>query len=221
MILDAILISLKVASVATFFSFIFGIILAHSIIKGNWRFKGIIETIILCPMFLPPSVIGYLLLIVVGRNGIIGSALYNTFGIRLVFTWMGAAIAAFIVSLPIMYQSAKATFASLSSDYADSARVMGADEWTIFKNITLPLSIRGIISGLILSFGRAFGEFGATLMVAGNIPGKTQTIPMAIYYAVESGDLKNGNLLVFITISVSFIFIAVSNRLLKKSNIYE
>lgn len=220
MIINAILISLKVVFIATFFSFMMGIILGRVFTRYDFKFKSLIETIILCPMFLPPSVLGYLLLILIGKNGIIGKFLYDTFKIQLVFTWQGAAIAAFVVSFSIMYNTCKSTFNSLNPSYEESAKVMGASEYIIFKDIILPLSKRGIITGLILSFARAFGEFGATIMVAGNIPSKTQTVPMAIYYAVESGNTKDANIMMIFTIVLGMVLVIITNKILKNVNTY-
>ncbi|MFD3158328.1 molybdate ABC transporter permease subunit [Haloimpatiens sp. FM7330] len=220
MVIDSVFISLKITSMAVIISFFIGIGLARIFTKYEIRGSRILEAFIILPLFLPPSVVGYMLLIFIGKKGILGSILYKYFNISLIFSWKAAVLAAFVVSIPIMYQSAKGAFLNVNPIYLEAARVMGANEWQIFWKITVPLSIKGILSGLILSFGRAFGEFGATLMVAGNIPGKTQTIPMAIYYAVENGDKFTANTLMFIVISISFTIIFILNYVLKSKNTY-
>src|SRR5665647_578948 len=194
--LSPIILSLKIASIATIFSFVLGIFFAYVINKKNIRGKNIWETLLILPMILPPSVTGYILLIAFGKRGLIGAFLLDQFGIQIVFTWVGAAIAACIVSLPLMYQNAKAAFTNLDPIYEQAGRTLGSSELKIFLTIVIPLSWPGIMSGTVLAFARAIGEFGATLMIAGNIPGRTQTIPTAIYYAVESGETEVANLLV-------------------------
>ncbi|KNF08299.1 putative molybdenum transport system permease protein YvgM [Gottschalkia purinilytica] len=218
MILSPILISIKVASIATIFTIILGVFLAHVFIKYEFKGKGLLEVLVTLPMVLPPSVTGYGLLILIGKKGLFGKLLYNTFGINLVFTWVAACIAATIVSLPLMYQSCKAAFLNVNNTYENAARTLGASEKKIFWKITLPLAIPGIISGIVLSFARAIGEFGATLMVAGNIPGKTETIPLAIYFAVETGNTKVANTLMGVVVLFSFILIYSLNGWLKKKN---
>jgi molybdate transport system permease protein len=167
---------------------------------------------------LPPSVAGYGLLILVGKRGFVGQFLYNTFGVSIVFTWIAACVAATIVSLPLMYQSCKAAFLNVDSIYENAARTLGAGESKVFWKVVIPLAWPGIVGGIALSFARALGEFGATLMVAGNIPGKTQTIPLAIYFAVEDGDLKTANTLMIIVIVFSFLLIYSLNSWLKRKH---
>lgn len=217
MILDAILISLKVAIFSTTFTLILGVFLAKFFIKSSFKGKGVLEVFLSLPMVLPPSVIGYGLLIVIGKHGIIGKLFYDLFGITLLFNWFAASIAATIVSLPLMYQSCKAAFLGVDKVYINGARALGVNERNIFWRIILPLSKKGILGGIILAFARSIGEFGATLMVAGNIPGKTQTIPLAIYFAAESGDTRSANILVFIVVLFSFSIIYSLNTYIKKS----
>lgn len=211
-------ISLKVAITATLFTLVIGILLARLLNKRDFRGKDLLETLITLPMVLPPSVLGYGLLILIGKRGMIGKALYNSFGISLIFTWVAACIAAAVVSLPLMYQNCKAAFLNVDHVYENAGRTLGADEKRVFWRITLPLAWPGIISGVILAFARALGEFGATMMVAGNIPGKTETIPLAIYYAVEGGNLTKANTLMAIVLVFSFTLIYGMNRWLKKKN---
>lgn len=218
MILNTILISLKVAASATVFTIIFGILLARVFTRYDFKGKDILETLIILPMVIPPSITGYGLLILIGRRGLIGRILFELFGVSIVFTWFAAAIASAIVSMPLMYQSCKAAFLNVNYKYENAARTLGADEKRVFFKVTLPLALPGIISGIALSFSRALGEFGATLMVAGNIPGKTATIPLSIYFAVESGDLRTANILMIIVLFFSFTLIHGLNMWLKNKN---
>lgn len=216
--LAPIILSLKVAMIATTMAAFFGIFFAFFLNKRNVWGKDIWETLLILPMILPPSVMGYLLLILFGKRGIFGSFLLETFGIQIVFTWVGAVIAAFIVSLPLMYQNVKAGFLSVDPIYEQAARTLGSSEFKVFRTVSLPLAKPGIISGIILTFARALGEFGATLMIAGNIPNKTQTIPTAIYYAVESGNTEMANALVLVMTIFSFLLIFILNRWLSRNN---
>lgn len=216
--LSPILLSLKIATIATIFSFVLGVFFAYILNRKRVPGKSIWETLLIMPMVLPPSVMGYLLLIAFGKRGLIGGFLLETFHIQIVFTWVAAVIASCIVSLPLMYQNAKSAFVSLDPIYEKAARTLGSSEWRIFRTVIFPLAWPGIISGIALSFARAIGEFGATLMVAGNIPGKTQTIPTAIYFAVESGKTDMANRLVLIMTVFSFALILALNAWLKKRN---
>lgn len=218
MVLSPILISIKIALIATIFTLILGIFLARIFTKYDFKGKDIFENLVILPMVLPPSVTGYGLLILIGKRGFIGKFLHETFGISLVFTWVAACIAATIVSLPLMYQSCKAAFLNVNHIYENAARTLGASENRVFWKVAIPLAWPGIVSGTVLSFARALGEFGATLMVAGNIPGKTETIPLAIYFAVEGGDLKTANTLMGIVVVFSFILIYCLNTWLKKKH---
>lgn len=216
--MSPVLLSLKIAAIATVFSFLFGVLFAYLLNKKRVPGKSLWETLLILPMVLPPSVTGYLLLIAFGKRGLIGGFLLEHFHIQIVFTWVAAVIASCIVSLPLMYQNAKSALVSLDPVYEKAARTLGSSEWKIFRTVIFPLAWPGIISGIVLSFARAIGEFGATLMVAGNIPGKTQTIPTAIYFAVESGQSEMANRLVVIMTGFSFVLIFVLNAWLKKRN---
>ena len=169
-------------------------------------------------MILPPSIVGYLLLKVFGRRGPIGAFLLDTFGIQVVFTWIACVIAACVVALPLMYQNAKGAFQSVDHNYELAAKTLGSSPFKVFRTVTLPLSGPGIVSGIVLTFARAMGEFGATLMLAGNIPGKTQTIPTSIYYAVVTGKDSEASTLVVIMIIFSFALVFGLNMWLKKRN---
>lgn len=218
-VISPILLSLKVACISTLATLILGLILAYIFVRYTFPLKDILESVLILPMVLPPSVIGYMLLVLFGKRGVIGIFLQKYFGFSIIFTWIACCIASIVVSLPLMYQSCKSAFMSVDETYVYSARTLGANEWKIFFKILLPLSLPGILSGIVLSFARALGEFGATLMIAGNIPGKTQTIPTAIYYAIDSGKSYIANTLVLIVILFSFTVIFVLNKWLKNQRI--
>ena len=169
-------------------------------------------------MVLPPSIVGYLLLKVFGKRGPIGAFLLDTFGIQIVFTWVACVIAACVVALPLMYQNAKAAFQSVDETYELAAHTLGSGEWKTFWTVLFPLARPGIISGITLTFARAMGEFGATLMLAGNIEGQTQTIPTAIYYAVATGKDEEANTLVVVITLFSFAMIFILNAWVKRKN---
>jgi molybdate transport system permease protein len=179
-------ISLKTSVFATFITFFLGIAAAYWMLGYRGKGKSLIEGLFVAPLILPPTVVGFLLLLFFGKNGPMGQ-LMQPFDISIVFTWYGAAIAATVVSFPLMYKTALGAFEQIDGNLLQVARTLGANEATIFWRISLPLAFPGIVAGTSLAFARALGEFGATLMLAGNIPGQTQTIPMAIYFAVEAG----------------------------------
>ncbi|MHC5727329.1 MAG: molybdate ABC transporter permease subunit, partial [Nostoc sp.] len=179
-------ISLKTSLLATFITFFLGIAAAYWMLGYRGKGKSLIEGIFIAPLILPPTVVGFLLLLFFGKNGPVGK-LMQAFDFTIVFTWYGAAIAATVVSFPLMYKTALGAFEQIDGNLLRVARTLGATEATIFWRISLPLAVSGIVAATMLAFARALGEFGATLMLAGNIPGQTQTIPMAIYFAVEAG----------------------------------
>lgn len=215
---EPIILSLKVAFLATIIAFFLGVFFAYLLTKKNVPGKNIWETILILPMILPPSIVGYLLLKVFGRRGPIGAFLLDTFGIQVVFTWIACVIAACVVALPLMYQNAKGAFQSVDHNYELAAKTLGSSPFKVFRTVTLPLSGPGIVSGIVLTFARAMGEFGATLMLAGNIPGKTQTIPTSIYYAVVTGKDSEASALVVIMVIFSFALVFGLNMWLKKRN---
>ncbi|MER3432139.1 MAG: molybdate ABC transporter permease subunit [Leptolyngbya sp. ERB_1_1] len=179
-------ISLKVAAIATFFTFFAGIAVTYWMLNYRGKGKSLLESIFISPLILPPTVVGFLLLLVFGKNGWVGQLLMSI-DFRVVFTWYGAVITATVVSFPLMYRTCLGAFEQIDQNFLAVARTLGASEWTVFRRILLPLSLPGVMAGTVLAFARSLGEFGATLMLAGNIPGQTQTIPMAIYFAVEAG----------------------------------
>ena len=179
-------ISLKVSLLATVFTFFVGIAVAYWMLGYRGKGRSLLEGLFVSPLILPPTVVGFLLLLFFGKNGPAGKLLLS-FDFSVVFTWYGAAITATVVSFPLMYRTALGAFEQIDGNLLAVARTLGASEWTVFRRVMLPLALPGVIAGAVLAFARALGEFGATLMLAGNIPGQTQTIPMAIYFAVEAG----------------------------------
>ena len=182
-------ISLKIAAIATVIIFFLGIAAAHWMLTYRGKWKSLIEGFLISPLILPPTVVGFLLLLLFGRNGPLGQ-FFSWAGVSIVFTWYAAVITATVVAFPLMYKTALGAFEQIDANLQWAARTLGASETVIFWRVTLPLALPGILAGATLAFARALGEFGATLMLAGNIPGRTQTIPMAIYFAVEAGDLR-------------------------------
>lgn len=212
--ISPLIISIKTSLVATLITFILGIIISYKIFWYKGRYESLIDTILTLPLVLPPTVVGFFILITIGKNGPVGMIL-KTIDINLIFTWTATVISAVIVSFPIMYRSLKSSFEQIDNNIIFAAKTLGLSEKEIFMKIMLPISYPGIIGAVILSFARAIGEFGATLMIAGNIPGKTQTMPIAIFFAVESGDMNKAMIWVMIIIGISSIVITISNFISK------
>ena len=207
--------TLKVALIATLLAGAAGIALAWWMSRRKFAGQSVVDALLMLPMVLPPTVLGYYLIVLIGRNGVLGQYLDRWFGINLIFTWQGAVIAAAIVSLPLIYKAARAAFEDVDGRFAHAARTLGAGELEIFLRVSLPLAVRGIAAGLMLAFARAMGEFGATLMIAGNLPGKTQTLSIAVYDAVQAG---NDALALWLTLVISLVCMTVliaSSRLLQ------
>ncbi len=219
MIWSALQLSLLVVFCATIIVGVVGLGFAFLLAKRNFRGKELLDAILTMPLVLPPTVTGYYLIILLGRRGLIGSYLYDLTGWSFVFTWQGAVIAAVIVSLPLMIRASRASIESVNPNYEIASYTLGKSELETFFRITLPLAKRGIIAGLILSFARALGEFGATLMIAGNIPGKTQTMPLAIYEAVASGDDKQAQILALLLTAISILAVYMTNKI-SRSYVY-
>lgn len=207
--------TLKVSIVATFFSIIIGLAFAWLMARKDFFGKGILDALVMQPIVIPPTVLGYYLLVLLGRSSPFGRFLEDTLGVTLVFTWKAAVVAAFVASLPLFVRPARAAIEGVDKNLENAARLLGKTEWEVLKTITIPLAWRGIVAGGIIAFARATGEFGATLMIAGNIPGMTQTIPIAIYDAVQMGNTKTANLLVGIITLFSFSVIYFVNRFTK------
>lgn len=201
--------SLKIAVIAGVAVIILGTLTGRLFARRNFKGKAVIETLLMLPMVLPPTVIGFFLIVIFGKNSPVGQAIEWFFHQPVIFTWWAAVIASAVVAFPLIYQSAKSGFEGVDSDIEEAARVDGANEWKIFLFITIPLASRALISGSILSFARALGEFGATLMFAGNIPGETQTIPTAIYIAIDSGNMTMAWLWVIAIVIISFIMMLI------------
>lgn len=211
--------SLRVAFTATLFAILIGLPIAYYLNRSNGRTADIIDTIITLPVVLPPTVLGYYLLVLLGRQSSVGTFLEKYFDITIVFTPKGAVIAALVVSIPFLIKSARSAFSTIDPSVIQAARILGRSEWNIFITIMIPLAWRGIASGITLAFARALGDFGATLMVAGSIPNQTMTMPIAIYDALLAGNRELANLLVIIMTTVSLIILYMINRLDKKTSL--
>lgn len=211
-------ISLKTAFTATFIAFFLGIAAARWMVHYRGRGRDLIYGLFILPLVLPPTVIGFALLLFFGNKGPLGRLLLRL-GQTVIFSWSATVIAASVVAFPLMYQTARGAFEQVEANIEDAARTLGASEWTIFWKITMPLAWPGIAAGTVLSFARALGEFGATIMLAGNIYGKTQTIPVAIYFAVEAGQMGKAYGLVSVIICISFSVIMALNYLKKRQRI--
>ena len=200
--LSPVWISLKTVFVATIITFFLGIVAARWMARYRGRFKGLIDSLFILPLVLPPTVVGYGLLLMFGVHGPLGQLLLlvNT---TIVFSWPATVIAAAVMSFPLMYMTAKGGFEQVAPNIEDAARTLGAGEWKVFWSVTVPMAWPSIAAGTVLALARSLGEFGATLMLAGNIPGKTATIPVAIYSAVQAGDDQRALILVLITVVIA------------------
>ena len=207
--------TLKVALLATLLSGAAGIGLGWWMSRRRFAGQHVADAFLMLPMVLPPTVLGYYLIVLIGRNRVLGQDLDRWFGINLMFTWQGAVIAASVVSLPLIYKAARAAFEEVDGRFAHAARTLGAGEFEVFWRIALPLAIRGIAAGLMMAFARAMGEFGATLMIAGNLPGKTQTLSIAVYEAVQAGNDAQALWLTLVISLVCMTVLVISGRLLQ------
>ncbi|MFZ6758643.1 molybdate ABC transporter permease subunit [Undibacterium sp. Ji50W] len=209
----ALLLSLKVAGWATLLNLIGGIAVGYLLARKRFPGRDLLDTLLTLPMVMPPTVLGYYLLVLMGRRSWLGAWLQDNFGFSLIFTWQGAVIAAAIVAFPLVFKPARAAFEAVDGQLEQAARVLGISEMAIFFRVTLPLAWRGILAGVLLAFARALGEFGATLMVAGSIPGKTQTLSIAVYEAVQAGQDDVANTLVLLTSAVCIAVLLLAGRL--------
>ena len=207
--------TVKVSITATIFTASAGLVLAWILAKKEFFGKTVLDVLIMQPLVIPPTVLGYYLLSAFGAGSPIGRFFEDVLGMQIVFTWKGAVLASLVSSLPLFVKPAKAAIEGVGNEIEDAARLLGKTEWYIIRTITLPLAWRGIVAGTVMAFARATGEFGATLMVAGNIPGRTQTLPIAIYDAVQSGDDYTANLLVGIITLFSFLVLYIAERFSK------
>ena len=203
-------ISLKTAFLATIITSIIGIFISYKMANYKGRGRGLIDGVFTLPLILPPTVIGFFLLLICGKNGFVGK-IFMSFNKNIIFSWSATVIAATVVAFPMMYRTCRSAFEQIDKNMISATRTLGLSETKIFFKIAIPLAWPGIIGGLVLSFARALGEFGATLMIAGNIPGKTQTMPVAIFFAVEGGDMNKAMLWVLIIVAISFIMIFLLN----------
>jgi molybdate transport system permease protein len=211
------LLTLKVATFATLLALLTGVLFAFVIARYRVPGREVLDAVCTLPMVMPPTVLGYYLIVVVGRRGWIGEWLWDHLGVSLMFTWQGAVFASAIVAFPLVYKGARAAFEGVDRQLENAARTLGVRPSGVFLRITLPLAWRGILAGGMLAFARAMGEFGATLMVAGNIPGKTQTLSLAVYDAVQAGQDDLANFLVVVTSIVCIAILVGSGRLFKKA----
>jgi len=219
--LTPLLLTLKVAGLATLAAFLAGVALAFFLARFRFWGKEWLDAVFTLPLVMPPTVLGYYLIVLIGRNGWIGRWLYEALGITLMFTWQGAVIASTVVSLPLVFKAARSAFESVDPNLEKAARTLGLSETGVFLRVSLPLAWRGIMAGTMLAFARAMGEFGATLMVAGNLPGKTQTLSLAVYDAVQAGNDRLAFVLVLITSLVCMVVLVSSGRILKTQYLKE
>ena len=203
--------SLRVALTALVLIFAAGTLAARAMTRRHFPGRDVIDGLLVLPLVLPPVVTGFLLLVLLGRNGPVGRLLEDGLGVRLLFTVHAAVLAAVVVAFPLMYQSAKAAFQSVDGRLEDAARTLGAGEWRVFLTVTLPLSWPGLVAGTVLSFARSLGEFGATVMIAGNIPGETTTVPLAIFFLADAGDLQTAGLYALLISAASMVLVVGLN----------
>jgi molybdate transport system permease protein len=215
MIWEPLKLSLLVVTIATVIIATLGLALGLLLAKGRFHGQELLASLFMLPLVLPPTVSGYYLIVLLGRHGLIGGVVYSLTGWTVAFTWQAAVIAATVLALPLMVLSSRAAIESVSPQYEIASYTLGKSRVATFFLITLPLARRGILAGIVLSFTRALGEFGATFMLAGNIPGKTQTMPLAIYEAVISGDDKRAQLLAIILTGVSVAAVYFTNKISK------
>lgn len=205
--------SLRVAAVATLVSLALGLWIAYLLANRRFRGKELLDALVTLPLVLPPTVLGYYLLVVLGRSSPLGHVYEWAFGGPLVFTWQAAVVAATLHAIPLLVKSARAAFETVDRSYEKAARNLGASDWRVFWRVTLPLSRRAVIAATVLAFARALGDFGATLMIAGDIPGRTQTAAIAIYDAVEAGDTMVARVMVLVLSVMAMAIVYAANRL--------
>lgn len=210
------LLTLKVALLATLIASLLAIACAKALGRKRGFVRDAAESLLTLPLVLPPTVLGYYLLIVLGRKGFIGAWLLDHFGITLIFTWQGAVIAAAVAAFPLILRAARAAFSDVDAQLENAARTLGLTQTAVFFRVTLPLAWRGVFAGALLAFARAMGEFGATLMVAGSLPGRTQTLSLAIYDAVMAGDDDRASALVLISLIAAVVALVFAAQLLQR-----
>jgi molybdate transport system permease protein len=218
-VLFAVKLSLKVSTLSTLIVFLFGLPVAYLLAFRSFPLKNLVDALITLPLVFPPVVTGYILLLLFGKKGILGEILYKLFGFTVVFNWKGALLASTVAAFPLFVKGATAAFEGVNRELIETSYTLGKGRLTTFLKITLPLAKTGIVAALILSFARALGEFGATLMVAGNIPMRTTTIPLEIYNAAMAGEFEKANLLTAITALFSVGVIYAVNRLSQRRRV--
>ena len=211
--LDALVLSVRVAVVATLLNATLGIPLAYLLARRAFRGRALVDLAVTLPLVLPPTVTGYYLIVLLGRRGWLGQPLYAATGWSVAFTWYAAVIAATVMALPLLVRTARAAIESVDRELEKAAYTLGRSEWRTALEVTLPLARNGIVAGLVLAFARALGEFGATLMLAGNIPGKTTTVTLAIYTAVQTGETGEALVLVLALTALSCAVLVLAGRL--------
>jgi molybdate transport system permease protein len=212
-IASALWLSLRVSVLATVLNALVGIPLAYVLAKRRFWGRTVLDVLVTLPLVLPPTVTGYYLIVLFGRRGWVGRPLYELTGWTVAFTWWAAVLAATIMALPLMVRATRAAIEAVNPDLERAAFVLGRSEWQTALEVTLPLARRGIVAGLVLAFARALGEFGATLMLAGNIPGRTATMPLAIYTAVSTGEAAEAQVLVLLLTALSCVVVVLAGRL--------
>jgi molybdate transport system permease protein len=205
--------SLRVSLLATVANALVGIPLAYVLARRRFWGRTALDVLVTLPLVLPPTVTGYYLVVLLGRGGVLGRPLYDWTGWTVSFTWYAAVVAAAVMALPLMVRTARAAIEAVNPDFERAAFVLGRSEWRTALEVTLPLARRGIVAGLVLAFARALGEFGATLMLAGNIPGRTTTVPLAIYTAVATGESAEAQVLVLLLTALSCVVVITAGRL--------
>ncbi|HET6515517.1 MAG TPA: molybdate ABC transporter permease subunit [Thermodesulfovibrionales bacterium] len=208
--------SLQVAAVATFFVVLAGTAIAYFLARRDFRGREFLDMLFTLPLVLPPTVTGYYLIVIFGRNGLIGRTVYELTGFTIMFTWYAAALASFVVALPLMIKTARAAIESVDRNLVNAAYTLGHGEASTAFKVIIPLAKRGILAGTVLSFARAMGEFGATLMMAGNIPGRTDTMPLAIYGLASSGEWTKAHAMVALLTAMSGFFLYLANTYSKR-----
>jgi len=211
--LSALALSVRVAVLATLANALVGIPLAYLLARRRFRGRALVDLLVTLPLVLPPTVTGYYLIVLLGRRGWLGAPVYAATGWSIAFTWYAAVVAATVMALPLLVRTARAAIESVDRDLEKAAWTLGRSEWRTALEVTLPLARNGILAGLVLAFARALGEFGATLMLAGNIPGRTATVPLAIYTAVQTGEETTALALVAILTVLSCAVLVVAGRL--------
>ncbi|WP_420805727.1 molybdate ABC transporter permease subunit [Paenibacillus wynnii] len=204
--------SIKISVITSIIVFILAVAAAKAMANRRFRGKSLVETVLLLPLVLPPTVVGFVLLVLLGRRSWIGRLYEQLTEQTIIFTWVAAVIASVIVAFPLVYRTVKSGFESVERNLEDAARAQGASEFQVLRYVSLPLASRSLAAGYVLGFARGLGEFGATIMVAGNIPGRTQTVPTAIYVAVDGGNMVLAWMLVCSIIAISAVMLMFVNR---------